>query len=258
MEKTALITGASTGIGKVFAERLAEQGMNLVLAARSGDKLKALADELSRKHSIHIDVIPVDLSKEKAYLKITDVLEEKNLEIDTLINNAGFALSGEFSEMDHDEVHEQTMLNVTTVVDLTKAILPGMKKRGTGTIINLASTVAFQPVPYMAIYGATKAFVLSFTEALWEENRGNGIRILALCPGATGTNFFDRAGDVSFGKIRTPEQVVETAMEALEKGKSYVIDGKQNRLAAMLPRFTTRTYITKFVSGIMKKKAERN
>ncbi|RLQ96295.1 SDR family NAD(P)-dependent oxidoreductase [Falsibacillus albus] len=251
MGKTALITGASSGIGEEFAYRLAQQNVNLVLVARSEEKLNLLADQV-KQYGIEATVLPYDLSIEYAGTKVFEMTEALGIQVDMLINNAGFALSGILTDIDPEQDHRQVMLNVNAVVDLTHAYLPGMIERGTGAIINLASTVSFQPVPHMAVYGATKAFVLSFSEAIWQEYHDKGIDVLALCPGATDTNFFETAGDVAFGKIRTPHQVVDTALKALKGRKSFVVDGKRNYLTAQLSRILPRKTVVSIAGKLAK------
>jgi len=187
--KTALITGASSGIGRAFAHALAARKMNLVLVARSEEGLQALATQLSEQHHIHAEVIVSDLSQEHAAQALQHEVERRGLGIDLLVNNAGFALNGSFETLGSERDHQQIMLDATTVVDLTHAFVPLLLARGEGAIINTASTAGFQPVPYMAVYGASKAFVLSFSQALSEEYRGRGLRVLALCPGTTETAF---------------------------------------------------------------------
>lgn len=241
--KTALVTGASSGIGAVFARELAQRGMHVVLVARSEDKLQTLATELQQRYGVRADVIVADLSREYAAQPVYDATQQRNLPIDLLVNNAGFATNGHFETLAAARDHDQIMVNVAALVDLTHAYLPAMLARGNGAIINVASTVAFQPVPYMAVYGASKAFVLSFSEALWAEYRQRGLRVLALCPGATDTGFFDVVGsdEIALGQKATPEAVVAQGLRALERGRSYAIPGWSNYLLANLPRFTPRT-----------------
>jgi len=253
MNQTALITGASSGIGKEFATQLAAKGMDVILVARSTGKLQELATELQEQWNVNATVITADLSKEYGAKDVYKQTQELGLTVDYLVNNAGFATSGEFLSNPHETDHNQVMVNVAAVVDMTHLYLKDMVAKGSGTIINLASVVSFQPVPYMAVYGATKAFVLSFTESLWEEYRKKGIKVLALCPGATATSFFETAGDVSFGKMRTAEQVVQSAFQALAKGNSFVVDGKSNYATTQMGRFLPRKVLTRFVAGIMKK-----
>jgi len=244
--KTALITGASSGIGQTFAHALAARQMHVVLVARSEERLRTLASDLAQQYAIHAEVLVSDLSKEHAAQSLQQEIERRGLAIDLLINNAGFATNGFFESIAPERDHQQVMVDVTTVVDMAHAFVPSMVAHGEGAIINIASTASFQPLPYMAVYGASKAFVLSLSQALSEEYRGRGLRVLALCPGATETPFFDVAGEAaSVGKKRTPEQVVATGLQALERGRSVVIDGRANALLAFLPRLLPRWLVAR-------------
>ncbi|MBV9228460.1 MAG: SDR family oxidoreductase [Chloroflexi bacterium] len=248
--KTALITGASSGIGQAFAHALAARKMHVVLVARSEERLRALATQLSVQYHIRAEVIASDLSQEHAAQALQQEVERRGLIIDLLINNAGFATNGLFETIAPERDHQQIMVDVTAVVDLTHAFVPSLLARGEGAIINTASTAGFQPLPYMAVYGASKAFVLSFSQALSEEYRDRGLRVLALCPGATETPFFDIAGEAaSVGRRRTPEQVVATGLRALEQGRTVVVDGFSNALLAQLPRFFPRRLIAR-IAGL--------
>jgi short-subunit dehydrogenase len=253
-KQTALITGASSGIGEEFARRLAGQGMDLILVARSQAKLEEMAATLSSQFGITAHVITADLSAERAAKEVSRQTREKGLHVDFLINNAGFGSAGEFVHNDAEQEHLQVMVNVTTVVDMIHEYLPAMVEKRSGTIINVASLVAFQPVPHMAVYGATKAFVLSLSEALWEENRKYGVKVLGLCPGATATNFFEVAKAPSFGKLRSPEQVVSTALRALQQGRSFVVDGASNAISSTLPRILPRKVVAKVAGNFAKPK----
>lgn len=252
--KTALITGASSGIGAVFARTLAAQGANLVLVARSEGKLRELAGDLASQHSIRAEVIAADLSRPDAGQELFAATQQLGLPIDILINNAGFGTHGSFDSIDAGREQQEIMLNIAAVVDLTHRFLPAMVARGNGSIINVASTAAFQPVPYMAVYGASKAFVLSFSEALWAEYRGKGIRVLALCPGATSTEFFNVVGteDAALGTKETPEKVVRVALRALEQGMPSVISGLPNVLLANSVRFLPRGVIARMGEQMMR------
>jgi short-subunit dehydrogenase len=252
--KTALITGASSGIGKAFAQALATRGAHLILVARSQDKLQALAQTLSKAHGVSVEVIAADLSAEGAAQTVYQTVQQRGLVVDMLINNAGFATHGRFETLAAARDHEEVMLNTTTVADMTHAFLPAMLDKGDGAVINVASTAAFQPVPYMAIYGATKAFVLSFSEALWAECRPRGVRVLALCPGATDTAFFGVVGteEVTIGSKMTPERVVAIALRALERGRSYVITGRNNTLLAQAPRLLPRQIVARLAERTMR------
>ncbi len=244
-DKTALITGASSGIGAVFAHTLAARGSHLVLVARSENKLHALSEELTRQHGVRVEVIKADLSREAAPGEVYAETQRRGLQVDMLINNAGFGTYGLFDQESGERQHAEVMLNVTAVVDLTYLFLPGMLARGAGAVINVGSTAGFQPIPYMAVYGATKAFVLSFTEALWAECRDRGVRVLALCPGPVDTPFFDAGGsrEPAVGVMNTPENVVNTGLWALERGKSYTIPGWQTFLLAQVPRLVPRPWV---------------
>jgi short-subunit dehydrogenase len=238
---TALVTGASSGIGSAFAGALAARGLDVVLVARSGARLEELAGRLAAAHGVRAEVVVADLGRPDAVEQVRAEVERRGLTIDVLVNNAGFATRGPFEALDPARDHEEVAVNVSAVVDLAHAFLPGMVARGRGTMVNVASTGAFQPVPWMAVYGASKAFVLSFSEALAEEYRGRGVRVLALCPGATETGFFDVVGrDTAVGDLRTPEQVVATALRALERGRPVAVDGFRNTLVAQVPRLLPR------------------
>ncbi len=233
-----LITGASAGIGRAFASHLAERGHDLVLTARRVDELQATAD-LARTHGVRAEVISSDLSERAGRLGLLEELRSRGLEIDTLVNNAGFGSIGRFAELDAERLDAEVELDVQAVVHLTRALLPPMLAAGRGTIINLASTAAFQPLPTMAVYAAAKAFVLSFSEALWDEVRDQGVRVIALCPGPTDTDFFTRAGDdgVLTGR-RSADQAVRTCLDALDKGRPYVIDGLVNTVQSEVSKRT--------------------
>jgi short-subunit dehydrogenase len=258
--QTALITGASGGIGEVFARKLAARGHNLFLVARSADRLAALCDELSGAHKIDAQYFAVDLAERDAPGQVFAETERRALEVDLLVNNAGFGSVGDFSLLDLENELRMIDLNVRALVDLTGRYIRPMRARRRGAIINVASTVAFQPVPIMATYGATKAFVLSFSEALWEENRKHGIKVLALCPGSTATNFFKTAGTETPPEaiVQTPEEVVETGLRALERGKSHVISGWKNFVLAEANRFTPRSVSARIAGMIMKKRYEES
>jgi uncharacterized protein len=172
--------------------------------------------------------------------------------VDVLVNNAGFATHGVFADHDRMRLHEEVTLNVSAVVDLTAALLPAMVGRQRGAVINVASTAAFQPLPYMAVYGATKAFVLSFTEALWGELEGSNVRVLALCPEATETEFFEVAGEsASVGRRQAPGQVVTTALRALDQGRPCVVSGRANAVTALLPRLLPRRTVIRVTRRLL-------
>ena len=256
--QTALITGASMGIGESFARALAGRGANLILVARSKDKLDKLAAELTNAHKIRAEVIAEDLTQPKAAERIYQEAQRRGLTADLLINNAGFATYGRLEELPRERQREEITLNCASLVEMTHAFLPAMLSRGRGGVINVASTAAFQPVPYMAVYGATKAFVLSFSEALWAENRHRGVKILALCPGATETPFFEvvAAPEASLGKREQPEVVVTRALKALEAGRSHLISGVSNYLISQLSRVLPRATTAKTTARLMRPKRQ--
>jgi uncharacterized protein len=252
--KWALITGASSGIGQTFAHELASQGMNLVLVARSTQKLVKLAEQLERQYRNKAEVITADLSLMEAPRSIYNECRKRGIRIDMLINNAGFATHGLFEQVDGKRQQEEVMLNVLAVMNMSHLFLPDMLQQRRGAVINVSSTAAFQPDPYMAVYGATKSFVLSFTEALHEENRERGVQFLALCPGATETAFFDvvNAEEASVGRRDTPERVVQAALQALKSGRTYVVPGWQNYALAQLNRILPRKRVLGIVGGMLR------
>ena len=233
-----LITGASSGIGEEFAHRYAAQKHDLVLVARTESKLQALAEKLRAEHGITVTVIPCDLTAPDAAERLWEETNRAGLEIDVLVNNAGFGTHGDVADDNPDRLEQEVRLNCLTLTGLTARYLPTMRERKTGTIINIASTAAFQPLPHMAVYGATKAFVLSFTEALWSETRKDGIRVLAVCPGSTDTPFFEHSGEgVVVGKLRSTRQLLDNTMRALKTNKPSFVDGLGNAIVA---RFAVR------------------
>ena len=233
-----LITGASSGIGEEFARRYAAQKQDLVLVARSQDKLNKLAEEFTSQHGIRVTVFALNLSEPDAAERLWEKTNRAGLEIDVLVNNAGFGTQRDVADDDPDRLEEEVRLNCLTVVGLTARYLPAMRERQNGTIINIASAAAFQPIPHMAVYAATKAFVLSFTEALWSETRKDGIRVLAVCPGSTDTPFFEHSGEgVVVGKLRSTRQLLDNTMRALKTNKPSFVDGLGNAIVA---RFAVR------------------
>ena len=240
--KTVLITGASSGIGRAFAERAAAHGARLIVVARREEALKALAAEMNRRYASTVDVMVADLAVPGAASGLCAAIGAAGLAVDVLVNNAGVGSHGDLVDADPDGIVSQIQLNVVGLAELTTRLLPAMVQRGGGAIINIASTAAFQPIPHMAVYGATKAFVLSFTRALWAETRSTGVRVVAVCPGATETEFFEIAGeDASVGRRRNPDDVVDTTLRALQRKRPSVVDGRLNALvAALAPRVPER------------------
>ena len=247
---TALVTGASSGIGEAFARALARRGDDVVLIARTAGRLEAIAAELRAKHGIRADPIAADLADVGAPDAIVAELVARAIVVDTLVNNAGFGTHGEFVGLDPQRERDEITVNAYAPVALTRALLPGMLARKRGAVINVASTAAFQPVPYMATYGATKAFILSFTEALAEEVRAHGVRVVALCPGQTETAFFTGIGEARIGRARTSEQVVATALRALDRGTVVIVDGFSNYALANSNRFAPRRLVARFVAAM--------
>ncbi|HSS21954.1 MAG TPA: SDR family oxidoreductase [Pyrinomonadaceae bacterium] len=257
---TAIITGASSGIGEEFARKLAARGRNVLLVARSEDKLITLCNELGRSNSIRAQYVALDLSQPDAPRHLFEEAEKRGLTIDMLVNNAGFGSMDEFSKLELARELNMIDLNVRALVELTYRFLLPMIERRQGTIINVASTAGFQPVPFMATYAATKAFVLSFSEALWEENRRHGINVLALCPGVTDTNFFEAArGFKPPARVaQTAGEVVDTALRGLAHGRSHIISGWTNFLMTQSERLFPRSLITRVAGRMMRSQKEAN
>ncbi len=254
--KTTLITGASSGIGEAFARRLAARGENVVLVARSEDKLKSLCDELAQAHNVHAQYVAADLTEADAPGRLFAETERRGLRIETLINNAGFGSMGDFAALDLERELEMIDLNVRALVALTHLYLAPMRERKSGTIVNVASTAAFQGVPFMATYAATKAFVLSFSEALWDENRPLGVHVMALCPGVTETNFFAAANTDKppMRVAQTPDEVVDTALGGLKRRKSHIISGWTNYIMTESERLVPRWIVARIAGKAMRPK----
>ena len=252
--QTALITGSSGGIGEDFAVEFAKRKVNMVLVARREDKLAQLRTRLLElSPGLTIDVIAADLSVPGSAAELAFKVKELGRSIDILINNAGVGLHGDFVKQDVAANSAQIQLNCVTLVELTGLFMPAMTAAGSGLVINVASTAAFQPTPGMAVYGATKAFVLSFTEALWQETKSTGVRVFALCPGATETEFFARTGEeVLTSGRQTSQQVVDTAMAAIGKSTPTVISGLKNALLASGYRFAPRKMMLQVSQAMMK------
>ncbi|MEO1005909.1 MAG: SDR family oxidoreductase [Cyanobacteria bacterium J06638_38] len=251
---TALITGASSGIGETFARELASRKTDLVLVARSQDKLNQLAKELNNKYQIKTLVIVQDLTEAAACQSVFDKVSQHGLDIDLLINNAGFGDYGAFGDRPLSKQMAMIQLNVSAVVELTGLFLPLMQQHRNGGIINISSIAAFQPIPFMSVYAATKAFVLNFSEALWSENKEFGIKVLAVCPGPTESKFFDTADfpDSATGvkgmKMADPEKLVQESLRALAKGQSNVVTGSfTNQIIVNIPRIVPRDFLVDVV-----------
>jgi short-subunit dehydrogenase len=252
--KTTLITGASSGIGEVFARKLASQGENVLLVARSEEKLAALCNELGRASEVNCQYVAMDLTEEDAPQRLFEETERRGLQVETLINNAGYGSMGDFATLNLESELKMIDLNIKALVALTYLYLVPMRQRQSGAIINVASTAGFQPVPFMATYAATKAFVLSFSVALWEENRPHHVKVMALCPGVTETNFFAAAG-IERPPMRiaqTPEQVVDTALRGLKRGKSHIVSGWSNYLMTESERLVPRSLVARVVGTVLR------
>jgi len=258
--RTALITGASSGIGEAFARALAEKGSDLVLVARSEDKLQSLAKELSRLHSTRVEVVAIDLSRDGAAQKVKAAVDALGLHVDLLINNAGFGTVGAFHKQEHGRERQEVLLNAAAVVDMVHAFLPPMLERGRGGIVNVASMAAFQPMPYMAVYAATKAFVLSFTEGLRGEVRGKGIKVLCVCPGPVDTPFFEATGSAKLRSsvprpaMMTVDRVIAESLRALGRGQGVVVPGYANKLVTMTTKFVPRAVLAAVTAGVLGKR----
>ncbi len=249
MSSWAVVTGASGGLGEAYARELARQGSNVVLVARSVDKMEVLAEQLTARHGVETMVLPCDLSDPAARTALIATLD--TLEIHTLVNNAGFGTMGMLGELDRGRVVNEAELNVVALTALTHAVVPKMVVRGDGVIINVASLAAFQPMPQMATYAATKSYVLSFTSSLWGEMEGTGVRVVCICPGPTDTSFFHNAGNGDVMKQRRrPEQVVSTTFDALRAGKPYVVDGLGNKVLSKLSRFVPTALLVRAAAWV--------
>jgi uncharacterized protein len=253
--KTALITGPSSGIGLELARIFARENHNLVLVARSADTLRQLASELEKAYGARSLILALDLSEPGAPAYVLDQTTRAGLTVDVLVNNAGFAQSGLFAENDLEECLRQIQLNITALTHLTRLYLPEMIDRG-GKILNVASTAAFQPGPLMAVYYATKAYVLHFSEAIANELKDSGVVVTCLCPGPTATEFHKRAGATDLNLLRygvmDARTVAEDGYRGLMAGKPVVISGLKNWLVAQSVRFSPR----QMVVGLVRKLQE--
>ena len=247
MNQTVLITGASSGIGAELAKIFAVEGYNLVLVARSEDKLNQLAATLQKNAPIQITVLAKDLSQPGAAEEIYTALQSQNIPVDILVNNAGYGTHGRFDRLDLGEELAMLEVNVLSLVKLTRLFLPGMIARGSGRILNVGSTGSFSPAPLMASYGGSKSFVLSFSEALSEELKGTGITVTALCPGATHSGFQERSNVVAIpmlrGPVMTAREVAVTGYRALMRGQVVIIPGFFNWLIAFFVRISPRALV---------------
>lgn len=259
---TVLITGASSGIGYEFSKIYAKNNYNLVIVARSLEKLENLKNKLEKENNVSVEVIEMDLSEKNAAIELYNIVKNKNITINTLINNAGFGIYGEFSTFSKNDIiknEKMTQLNINFLVELTKLYLDDFLLLGKGELLNVASIAGFFPGPYMANYYASKSYVLSFTEAIRSEINNRNIKISTLCPGPTETNF-EKASKLDNGhlfnsmKVMSAEKVVKIAYKDFNRGKSIIIPGFTNKLIVFISRFISRNLLLKITKKIMKSK----
>lgn len=251
--RLALVTGASSGIGLELARHLAADGCDVVLIARRLDRLKALSEELVSKHGVSVHILALDLSAPRAVNEVIEFLDTRQLEVHTLINNAGFGLVGRFHEIDRQAQLDLIQVNVTVPADLTRCLLPGMVERGEGRVLNVASSSAFQPASMVGLYHASKAFVLFLTEAIAEEVRGTGVTATALCPGPVGqTEFGDRLGPA--GKVPglnfiqvSARDVARIGLAGMRRGKTIVVPGFWMKLNSVITPRLPRWFVRKTI-----------
>lgn len=251
---TALITGASSGIGRSFAHLFARDGYALVLVARRGGVLEDLAAELSREHGVTVHVMAIDLALADAPARLLADLQQAGVSVDVLVNNAGFGLQGAFAALPVDRQLQMIHLNVAALTALTRLFLPGMLERGGGGILNVGSTAGFQPGPFMAVYYATKAYVVSFSEALADELSGSGLRVTCLAPGPTATAFAAEAGATDSrlfqGGTMSVDEVARIGYEAWRQGKFLVIAGRRNWWWTLAVRVLPRAMVRRIVRAL--------
>jgi len=252
----ALVTGASSGLGRGLAAGLGDRGMSLVLTGRDEARLDETAQQIRRAApSVKVETAAADLSSRSGVSALLDHVGDRPIEV--LVNNAGFGSYGPFARADPDREAGEVAVDVRTVVTLARAYLPGMLARGSGGILNVASTIAFQPAPYQAVYGASKAFVLSFSQALWAEARAAGVAVTALCPGPTRTGFVGALGaDVGhtaiYRRLGDPEPVIKAGLRALDKGQAVVIPGMRNKVIAAGGRLMPHEWLTRVSARLLR------
>ncbi len=256
--KWALVTGASAGIGKALAVELARGGANLVLTARRRDRLEALAKELSATYGVKTQTVTADLTEVGAPQAIFQFTEQNGLQIEVLVNNAGFGQYGEMHKVEVQRLLEMVQVNCSAVLHLTRLYLPQMVARRGGDVLIVASTASFQAVPYISTYAATKVFDLYLAEGLAEEMKPYGVRVCALCPGTTASEFHELAGhpEHAQGREQTAETVAQNGLKALAAGKSYVISGLGNYLGAHGQRLVPRRFVTRVAAKMFQPKAK--
>jgi uncharacterized protein len=252
--KWALITGASAGIGLELAKLLAASGANLVLTARRADRLETLAANLAGKHGIHAEIFTADLARKEAPAEIVEFTKRKQIDVELLVNNAGFGAFGYLHQIPPARMLEMVQVNCSAVVELTQLYVPAMVERGHGDVLIVASVAGFQALPYNAVYAATKAFDLIFAEGVAEELRAFGVRVCALCPGSTDTEFQGVAQQPArlFRSAETAEKVARVGLAGLAAGKSSVISGTKNRLMLVSERVAPRRFVARMAEKMMR------
>src|SRR5262245_21102209 len=256
-DRWAVVTGASSGLGRGLATRLAGRGMSLVLTGRNEARLNEAAGEIRRAAPrVNVETVTADLSTPSGVPTLLAQVGDRPVEV--LVNNAGFGSYGPFAQADSERELAEVAVDVVAVVTLARAFLPGMLARRSGGILNVASTIAFQPAPYQAVYGASKAFVLSFSQALWAEARAAGVSVTALCPGPTRTGFLESLGAADaahtaiYSRLADPEPVIEAGLRALGTGRAVVIPGVRNKLIAMSGRFMPPEWLTRVSARLLR------
>lgn len=250
--QTVLITGASSGIGKAYAYGFAKRGYNLIITARREDLLNEIARDLTQKHKVEFAVIALDLSAAFSAKALVDEIDKRRLTVDILINNAGFATKGALADTDFNSQHDEINVNIATLTELTYLLIGRMAQRKSGTVINVGSASGFNPVPYSAVYSASKAYVLSFTQSIDYEYRDKGVNAIVVCPQATNTHFFDNFAKMS-GKLREPEDVVNSTFMAMKKKQVICTDGTLCKLQNVMSHILSRRFCVKITGGTGKK-----
>jgi short-subunit dehydrogenase len=250
---TAIVTGASSGIGTEISRELAKRGQNLTLVARREDRLKSLAEEMGREHRVRAEIVAADIASEDGRKSLFEEIESRGRDVEVLVNNAGFGSAGRFQELDGEKEALMVRTNCEAVVALCAQYVPKMVDRGRGAVLNLGSIAAFQPLPYQATYGASKAFVLSFTEAMSGDLHGTGVTVTALCPGPVPTEFEQNAGieanweGIPSFVLTTPEYNAAAGVDGMEKGKRVVVPGVVNSATAAAGHYTPRSVVVNLV-----------
>lgn len=243
-ERWGIVTGASSGIGAEFTRQLAARGMHLVLIARRGELLEKLAEELYASHGAKTEIIVADLTDPAAPAQIVNEIQQRGLEIELVVNNAGAGFAGSIEQTDVERMSRMIQLNITALTELTYRFLPSMLERKSGGVINVASVAGFQPVAYNGVYSASKAYVLHFSESLWAETRNRGVTVMALCPGTTNTDFFvgsDVPNWLEKHPSQSPEVVVRGGLKGFDKRRQYYVSGWKNYILSLLVRLAPRS-----------------